>query len=124
MLDGSQRLLSQAKVATTTDVSSGIAAAIDAVLTSDAVDSARIGYLMLGTTQAANAVLERRGLQRVAVIRIRGPATGGIPPLATWPADLREIVSAGEMIAAGGIEYDGREIAPLRTVLLLPITSG
>lgn len=112
VLDGSQRLLAQAKVATTSDVSSGIAAAIDAVLTSDAVDSTRIGHVMLGTTQAANAVLERRKLQRVAVIRIGGPATGGIPPLATWPADLREIVSAGEMIAAGGIEYDGREIAP------------
>lgn len=112
VLDASEHLVAKAKVATTADVSSGIAAAIDAILASPAVDSARIKHVMLGTTHAANAVLERRRLQRVAVVRIGGPATKGIPPLATWPADLRSTVSAGETIVDGGIEFDGREIAP------------
>jgi N-methylhydantoinase A/oxoprolinase/acetone carboxylase beta subunit len=68
---------------------------------------------MLGTTHAANAVLERRDLGRVAVVRIGGPATRAIPPLTTGPSDLRAAVSAGETIVEGGVEFDGREIAPL-----------
>ena len=68
---------------------------------------------MLGTTHATNAVLERRKLRRVAVVRIGGPATYAIRPLFGWPADLRETVSApGEAIVDGGIEFDGREIVP------------
>ena len=67
---------------------------------------------MLGTTHATNAVLERRRLQRVAVLRIGAPATRSMPPLLTWPDDLRGAVSAGEAIVGGGIEFDGRELAP------------
>jgi N-methylhydantoinase A/oxoprolinase/acetone carboxylase beta subunit len=33
--------------------------------------------------------------------------------LLAWPADLRDAVSAGEAIVGGGIEVDGRELAPL-----------
>ena len=65
------------------------------------------------TTHATNAVLERRGLRRVGVLRLGGPATQAIRPLFGWPADLREAVSAGERIVHGGIEFDGRELSPL-----------
>jgi N-methylhydantoinase A/oxoprolinase/acetone carboxylase beta subunit len=70
---------------------------------------------MLGTTHATNAVLERTRLNRVAVIRIAGPATNAIRPLFGWPADLRAAVSAGAIIVGGGIEFDGRDITPLDT---------
>ena len=48
----------------------------------------RITHVMLGTTHATNAVLERRNLRRVAVIRIGGPATHSIRPMFGWPPDL------------------------------------
>ena len=67
---------------------------------------------MLGTTHATNAVLERRSLRKVAVIRIGGPATHGIRPMFEWPADLSAAVSAGATIVDGGIEFDGRDLAP------------
>ena len=57
-------------------------------------------------------VLERRRLQRVAVLRLGAPATRSVPPLLAWPDDLRRAVSAGEAIVGGGSEFDGREIAP------------
>ncbi len=41
---------------------------------------------MLGTTHATNAVLERRNLRRVAVLRIGAPATFAIRPMFGWPA--------------------------------------
>ena len=67
---------------------------------------------MLGTTHATNAVLERRKLQRVAVIRIGAPATLGVRPMFGWPADLTAVVSAGAVVVAGGIEFDGRDLSP------------
>jgi N-methylhydantoinase A/oxoprolinase/acetone carboxylase beta subunit len=67
---------------------------------------------MLGTTHATNAVLERRNLHRVAVIRIGAPATLGVRPMFEWPADLTAAVAAGATIVGGGIEFDGRDLSP------------
>lgn len=111
VLDTEDRLLAKAKVPTTPDVTRGIEAALAGVV--EHVDRARITHAMFGTTHATNAVLERRGLRRVGVLRLGGPATRAIRPLFGWPADLREAVSAGERIVHGGIEFDGRELSPL-----------
>jgi N-methylhydantoinase A/oxoprolinase/acetone carboxylase beta subunit len=70
---------------------------------------------MLGTTHATNAVLERRKLRRIAVIRIGGPATHSIRPMFGWPADLTDAISVGAVIVDGGIEFDGRDLSPLDT---------
>jgi N-methylhydantoinase A/oxoprolinase/acetone carboxylase beta subunit len=112
VLDRDDGLLAKAKSPTTPDVSSGIEAACDAVLEAGHVDRSRITHAMLGTTHATNAVLERRRLHRVAVLRIGAPATLSVRPLLTWPRDLRAAVSGGETVVRGGIELDGREIVP------------
>ncbi len=112
VLDREGRLLAKAKVPTTPDVTSGIVEAIGAVLSRAEGLRDRVTHLMLGTTHATNALLERRGLARVAVIRIGSPATHAVRPLFGWPEDLRRQVSAGEVIVGGGIEFDGRELAP------------
>lgn len=120
VVDREARLVAKAKVATTPDISSGVAGAIEAVLAGlgggaepgGAPVSERITHVMLGTTHATNAVVTRSALRRVAVIRVGGPATHSVPPLATWPADLRTAVCAGAVIVDGGIEFDGSEIAP------------
>jgi N-methylhydantoinase A/oxoprolinase/acetone carboxylase beta subunit len=111
VLDAEDRLLAKRKVPTTPDVTKGIETALAGVV--EQVDRARITHAMFGTTHATNAVLERRGLRRVGVLRLGGPATQAIRPLYGWPADLREAVSAGERIVHGGIEFDGRELSPL-----------
>ena len=113
VLDRADGLVAKAKRPTTADVSGGIAAAVDAVLSAPGVEPGRVTHVMLGTTHATNAVLERRGLERVAVVRIGRPSTTSVPPLMTWPDDLRAAVSAGEAVIGGGLEFDGREIVPL-----------
>jgi N-methylhydantoinase A/oxoprolinase/acetone carboxylase beta subunit len=110
-VDRADALLAKAKVATTPDVTEGIRRALDGVLHSPEVALERVTHVMLGTTHATNAVLERSRLQKVAVVRIGGPATHSIRPLLTWPDDLRVAISAGETIVDGGIEYDGRELS-------------
>jgi N-methylhydantoinase A/oxoprolinase/acetone carboxylase beta subunit len=111
VLDADDRLLAKAKVPTTPDVTSGIEAAFAGVV--ERVDRARITHAMFGTTHATNAVLQRRGLRRVGVLRLGGPATRAIRPLFGWPDDLRAAISSDELIVDGGIEFDGRELSPL-----------
>ncbi|MEA2310938.1 MAG: hypothetical protein QOE28_906, partial [Solirubrobacteraceae bacterium] len=41
------------------------------------------------------------------------PLTHALPPLSTWPVELRRRVSAGEAVVRGGAEYDGRPAAAL-----------
>jgi N-methylhydantoinase A/oxoprolinase/acetone carboxylase beta subunit len=111
LLDRNGGIVAKIKTATTNDVTKGIEAAIAGLLASSMVAADRVTHVMLGTTHATNAVLERRGLERVAVLRIGGPATYAIPPLYGWPEDLRRTVSAGECIVNGGAEFNGDELA-------------
>ncbi|MFI7448763.1 hydantoinase/oxoprolinase N-terminal domain-containing protein [Nonomuraea sp. NPDC049714] len=121
VLDASERVIAKAKRPTTPDVTGGLRAALDAVLAELAPYGtergmaawSRVTRVMLGTTHATNAILERRNLGRVAVLRLGAPATTAVPPLSDWPADLREVVSAGEAIVPGGHYVDGREIGAL-----------
>jgi N-methylhydantoinase A/oxoprolinase/acetone carboxylase beta subunit len=112
ILDPADRVLAKAKVPCTPDITGGITAAIDAVMRAPGVEAGRITHVMLGTTHATNAVLERKKLRRVAVIRIGGPATYSIRPMFEWPADLAAAVSVGATIVDGGIEFDGRDLSP------------
>lgn len=113
VLDQDDRLLAKTKHPTTEDVTTGIRKALSQVLgqVEDAI--ANVGHVMLGTTHATNAILERRALQRVAVLRIGGPATRSIPPLSSWPADLREAISCGEAVVDGGVEMTGEPLVPM-----------
>ena len=115
IMDGADRVIAKAKVPGTLDITGGITAAIDTVLRAPEADRQRITHVMLGTTHATNAVLERRKLRRIAVIRIGGPATLSIRPMFGWPADLTSAISAGAVIVGGGIEFDGQDLAPLDT---------
>ena len=115
IMDTADRVIAKAKVPGTPDITGGITAAIDAVLRAPGVEPSQITHVMLGTTHATNAVLERRKLRRVAVIRIGGPATYSIRPMFEWPRDLADAVCVGATIVDGGIEFDGRDLSPLDT---------
>jgi N-methylhydantoinase A/oxoprolinase/acetone carboxylase beta subunit len=115
IMDAADRVIAKAKVPCTPDITGGIMAAIDTVLKAPGVEPHRITHVMLGTTHATNAVLERRKLRRVAVARLGGPATHSIRPMFEWPKDLAAAVSVGAEIVDGGIEFDGRDLSPLDT---------
>ncbi|WP_214410970.1 hydantoinase/oxoprolinase N-terminal domain-containing protein [Sphaerisporangium fuscum] len=113
VLDSSDRIVARAKRPTSQDVTGGLRAALAAVLDELGHRAGEVTRVMLGTTHATNAILERRSLGRVAIVRLGAPATTSIPPLEDWPADLRETVAAGAAIVRGGHYVDGRPIAPL-----------
>src|SRR5207245_10008448 len=71
-----------------------------------------ISAVMIGTTHFTNAVVQRRGLTRVAAVRIGLPASASLPPFVDWPDDLAELVRGEVVMLEGGHEYDGRPIVP------------
>ena len=113
VLDQDQRLVAWTKANTTPDVSTGIRNALSDLIRQLDGQAPLIKRVMLGTTHGINAVLQRQGLCRVAVIRLGAPATGSIPPLTSWPEDLRRVVAAGTAILPGGNYVEGRSIASL-----------
>lgn len=110
VLDRDNAILARTKQPTTVDVTTGILNSIDAVIAAPSVETARITHVMLGTTHATNAVLERRRLHTVAVLRIGAPSSTAVRPFFGWPADLVEAIGGHARVVRGGVEYDGREI--------------
>ncbi|PNY21208.1 Hydantoin utilization protein A [Tolypocladium capitatum] len=108
-------VLASHKASTTPDITSGIEAAIRAVLASSAVDQGRVLSVTIGTTHFTNALVEAdsRRLDRVAVVRLCGPFTRQIPPFSGFPVGLHAILDGGVYYLGGGLEMDGREIAAL-----------
>jgi len=101
-----------AKRPTTRDVTGGIVDALGEVLRQSGAHN-RIGHVMLGTTHCTNAVVARRGLTPVAVLRIGAPASTAVPPLTDWPPDLAAALDPVVAVVRGGFEFDGTEIVPL-----------
>ena len=139
LMDG-DRVVAWHKVATGRHITDAIVAAAGAVLQQGDAGPEQIFAVMLGTTQFTNAVIERRRLNRVAVLRLAAAAppprppqyaraaglmTGGgvwrraapaptaVPPMSDWPEDLKAGVDGGHYLLRGGLEFDGREIAAL-----------
>lgn len=108
-------VLASYKASTTSDITSGIESAIREVLTTSAIDQKKVLSVTIGTTHFINALVEAdtRRLSRVAVIRLCGPFTRQIPPFSDFPSGLRRILDGGACYLDGGLEIDGREIAPL-----------
>src|SRR3954463_1507180 len=81
LLNAAHHVVAKVKVPTTPDVTSGVRAALAGVLAGeDARTAGRITHVMVGTTHAMNAILERRRLRRVAVLRLAAPPPAGPPP--------------------------------------------
>ena len=101
-LDARDRIVARVKMPRGRDAEGDLQAAVRHVTRDGGVGAARISRAMLGSRAPLEAVVARRDLCRTAVVRIGAPLTAAVPPLSTWPADLREAVSAGEAIIGGG----------------------
>ncbi len=112
LMDG-RTVVAWAKRATTEDVRTGIEDAMSALLEQVGKERERIEAVMLGTTQFANAIVQRRGLSRVGVIRLALPVGTAIPPLEDWPETLRDALDPVVREVHGGFEVIGVPVSPL-----------
>jgi N-methylhydantoinase A/oxoprolinase/acetone carboxylase beta subunit len=113
IVDPSDHVVAKVKHPVSADVMGSIRRAVQDVLNASRVEGRDVTHAMLGTTQVTNAIIERRDLNRVGVIRIGAPATLAIPPFTGWPEDLRRVVNGGTVVVGGGHEFDGRSLMPL-----------
>ncbi len=111
IIDEKLNLMARVKTPTTKDVTTGIYTALSRVLSEAGINKDEIAYAMLGTTHCTNAIVERKRLCRVGILRIGKPATGAIAPMAAWPPDLVKAIGEEYYLVSGGHEFDGREIA-------------
>src|SRR6185503_14581823 len=111
LLEGG-RVVHAVKTPTTEDVTGGIVAALELLGRHPELAKCAIDGAVIGTTHFVNAVIQRRGLNRVAAIRIGLPASASLPPFCDWPPDLAEIVRGRVVMLEGGHDYDGREFMP------------
>ncbi|EGO8125555.1 hydantoinase/oxoprolinase family protein [Enterococcus faecalis] len=113
ILDHQLNLIHSVKVPTTDDIQTGIAGALNKVLAESAVDPTKVTHAMLGTTQCTNAIVERKKLAKVGVLRLGYPATASVLPYTAWPKDLVATLSETYALAHGGYEYDGQPLTAL-----------
>jgi N-methylhydantoinase A/oxoprolinase/acetone carboxylase beta subunit len=111
VVDEAGKVLVAKKSATTPDPFDGIRDVLEQVLVG--VDTSQVTQAMLGTTHPANAIIQRRDLGLVGVLRLAAPSSLGIRPGAAWPQDLHKSIIGLSTIVGGGFEFDGTEIAPL-----------
>lgn len=113
--DPNRGIISLKKTPTTPDATSGITAAVRAVIESGNISPSRIASVTVGTTHFINAVVERdaRRLQKVAVIRLSRSFLREVPPFAEFPTDLAAILNGYTGIVDGGLHVDGSQEAPI-----------
>lgn len=111
LVDENRNVVSDIKYPTSSDVYEGILGAMREVLSVSGVDPSEIRQAMLGTTQCTNAIVERKNLAPIGILRIGAPATTGIRPMVDWAEDIQSIAVESKIIG-GGSEYDGKELAP------------
>jgi N-methylhydantoinase A/oxoprolinase/acetone carboxylase beta subunit len=108
VMDTRGGLLARSDLDTEGDLAAALTAVFRQLVTGPGIHVALVTHVMLGVGSALARALEDRAVGRVAVIRIGSPLTRAVPPLAAWPRELREAVSAGEIVVSGGAEYTGR----------------
>ena len=112
VLVSGRTVLASAKRPTTTDVSGGIVNATRAVLDAAGVRAAAIDGVMIGTTHFVNALVERKGLLEVGVLRLAGASGEALPPMSGWPDDLKRCIGDLGFQLPGGYEFNGEENTP------------
>lgn len=113
VLDQDNQVLASTKAHTTADIKTGIANAVSKVMTEGDFDRSLITTAMLGTTQCTNAIVERKHLAKVGVIRLGYPNTAAIPSFFEWDQTLVDALQPRTAILHGGYRFDGRPITKL-----------
>lgn len=109
LIDENYQVLAEIKRPTSGDIYEGIVDAIKTILDKSQIAPDEIRQAMLGTTQCTNAIVERKHLASVALLRIGAPATLGVPPMVDWGDDIKATVIASAIVG-GGFEYDGKKL--------------
>lgn len=111
LIDDQEKIVALAKASTTEDIAVGFEQALLRLLAQNSVPIGAIDEVIVGTTHATNAILQRRELYKVGVIRIAGQNPDSPPPCYGWPDALSRTVLSGYGTIDGGFECHGGPIS-------------
>ncbi|HJF33884.1 MAG TPA: hydantoinase/oxoprolinase family protein [Sporosarcina psychrophila] len=114
LLNAKNEVICSTKTPTTKNVFSGIQTTIEELLASSSVNVDDIKIATLGTTHCTNAIVERKSLNKIGIIRICLPSGTTVPPLVDWPEDLVDKLQAKTALIHGGYEFNGSPITGIR----------
>ena len=125
LIDENRSVVADIKYPTSADIYDGILGAMRTVLDKSGVDPKQINQAMLGTTQCTNAIVERKNLAPIGILRIGAPASTGIRPMVDWADDIRRIAAGSVIIgftrtSASGKMRCMRLVSSLRMASLAP----
>ena len=122
-----EKVIAKSKKPTTSSITIGVQNALQSVLQQLIVNvknrNIRVCRVNIGTTHFLNAVLQRKNLATVTVLRLCGPASRALPPFCDFPEDLRAVVSGGYYLIDGGYEFNGIEIKAVNKDEVLQVIS-
>ncbi len=113
LVDQNDKIICAVKTTTTDDISVGFSTALNQLFRQATIPPEKIQGVFLGTTQATNAILQKKDLFRVGVIRIAGQRPEALPVAFSWPQDLKDAVIGGSETINGGLECHGGTLTPL-----------
>ncbi|WP_217588132.1 hydantoinase/oxoprolinase N-terminal domain-containing protein [Lentibacillus saliphilus] len=113
LLGQNDDIIASTKSVTTKDIFTGIENNISYLLDHTTINAADIKIATLGTTHCTNAIVERKSLNKVGIIRLCLPSGSAVPPLLDWPEDLVKKLNAVSVMVHGGYEYNGTPISQL-----------
>jgi N-methylhydantoinase A/oxoprolinase/acetone carboxylase beta subunit len=108
IIDVNRSIHAACKVSTENPLSSGLSKAIKKVLKDACLDRSSIDSIVVGTTHATNAIVQRSNLSQVGIIRLTALSTSLLPSAYNWPTDLYRSCIAQAISIGGGYECDGR----------------
>lgn len=109
------RVLAEDKHLTTSDVTTGVRNAVLSVLRGAVQGQGQVTVTQvnIGTTHFVNAVVQRKHLSRVSVIRLCGSASTAVAPFSDFPPGLKSVIRGTCHFVKGGYRVEGREIDPV-----------
>ncbi|XP_014678133.1 PREDICTED: uncharacterized protein LOC106817941 isoform X1 [Priapulus caudatus] len=107
------KVVGSAKRTTTRDVTGGVLEAISAAIRHASANGLQVTVqqVHIGTTHFINAVIQRKHLVKVSVLRLCGPASTSLPPFCDIPVGLGKCVYGSHHLIGGGYQFDGSEIS-------------
>ena len=115
----SHAIVRSIKTPTTKDIHSGVAHALDSLLSPSVNDPTHppedIAAVIIGTTTFLNAVLEESDeLAKVHVIRLCGPSSREFPPFTDWPLNLESKIKGKTFMVNGGYQFDREALSDVQ----------
>ncbi|CAG5134190.1 unnamed protein product [Candidula unifasciata] len=111
------QVLAAVKELTTSDVITGVKKAVLRCLLEATSQDKSVSPIQvnIGTTHFVNAVVQKKDLAKVAVVRICGPVSEELPPFCDFPTELADVIRGPVYLIHGGYRFDGQEREKLDT---------